>query len=164
MPYSILCHIVFLYELVHELEFVSDQCLLTWHWEENLFHKQLRSVFVTCTNLHVWTSGCRAENQSDMEWLEINMGPFAQSASYADLKRFNLSVVSHAFLETSSVNRVGFCHVNENKAAWVVSACVIRWQFWTSSHPNRKLSCSWTQTVVRWRMRPSLGRSSKACR
>ncbi|XP_041809840.1 uncharacterized protein LOC121618410 [Chelmon rostratus] len=37
---------------------------------------------------------CRQASQSDVEWLEANLGPFSQYASYSDLKAFNLSVVT----------------------------------------------------------------------
>nr|XP_046269032.1 uncharacterized protein LOC124071969 [Scatophagus argus]XP_046269033.1 uncharacterized protein LOC124071969 [Scatophagus argus] len=37
---------------------------------------------------------CRQGNQSDIEWLEANFGPFSQYTTYSDLKFFNLSGVT----------------------------------------------------------------------
>ncbi|XP_041828162.1 uncharacterized protein LOC121631366 [Melanotaenia boesemani] len=40
------------------------------------------------------TPVCRQEIQNDVEWVEINLGPFSQYTTYSDLKVFNLSQVT----------------------------------------------------------------------
>lgn len=48
-------------------------------------------------NFHVLALACRQSIQSDAEWLEANVGPFSQYATYYELKVFNISGVSQTF-------------------------------------------------------------------
>jgi len=103
-------------------------------------------------NIHPWSSVCRQGIQSDAQWLEANLGPFSPYTTYADLKVFNLSGVSHPchyqsplktaaqYCELGKSAHSGGFAVSKRKAGCVSSGCVTRWQLWTPSHQSRRLS------------------------
>ena len=84
--------------------------MLKRHWQENLLLSSCLCIHGKSCLLNgayvyfpPWSSGCRQGIESDAQWLESNLGPFSTHATYADLKVFNLSVVSHPFHNQSAL-------------------------------------------------------------
>lgn len=80
-----------------------------------------RCVFTLCPICLSWTA-CSQDIQNDADWLEINLGPFANDAEYSDLKDLNITGVTWLLCYTGfqmhwSSNRVWPCL---RKESWVV--------------------------------------------
>ena len=82
----------------------GEKDILKWHWQNScaapdpyvqIIKRSLSNDLYLCVLKRcLGASGCRVAIANDAEWLDTNLGPFSIYASYAQLRVFNLSVVS----------------------------------------------------------------------